>query len=142
MDPLSVTASIIALVGAAGDIGKGLKKVLRLRHAPDILLALNNEVVDLQCVIQDIDDVLRQHSEIINRPIYPSLYRGLTRAKETLLELDSLIAYQMTTVHGTDSHLRLDRSTWLRAEPHVQRLKDQIRSDRVDLSAALNLLAA
>lgn len=47
MDPLSETASIIAIIQDSGAVGKGLKQIVTLRSAPDILLALNNEAADL-----------------------------------------------------------------------------------------------
>ena len=47
MDPLSLTASIIAVVGAGSTIGKGLKKAVEARHMPDVVLDLNNEISDL-----------------------------------------------------------------------------------------------
>lgn len=47
MDPLSLTASIIAVVGTGSAVSRGLKKVLLARDLPDVILQLNNEVVDL-----------------------------------------------------------------------------------------------
>jgi hypothetical protein len=44
MDPLSVTASIIAVVTAAGQISKGLRSLYDLRHAPQEVIELANEV--------------------------------------------------------------------------------------------------
>ena len=44
MDPLSVTASLLAVLGAAGAAGRALQHMSDLRHAPDQLLALTNAV--------------------------------------------------------------------------------------------------
>lgn len=144
MDPLSVTASIIALFQAGGAVGKGLKKIANLRNAPDILLALNNEVADLHCLVENIDDVLRQHREIIGLEPIVSLCRALDRAKRTLLKLENMLAYKLTSIKCKDGELHpvLDRSSWLRLENSVQRLKDEIREDKVSLSSALSVLTS
>ena len=44
MEPLSVAASVLAVLGAAGAAGRGLQHVLALRNAPDQVIALMNEV--------------------------------------------------------------------------------------------------
>ncbi|KAK0510246.1 hypothetical protein JMJ35_007640 [Cladonia borealis] len=144
MDPLSVTASIIALFQAGGTVSKGLKKIANLRNAPDILLALNNEVADLHALLGNIDDVLRHHREIIGLEPIVSLCRALDRAKRTLLELENVLAYKLTSIRCKDgeSHQVLDRSSWLRLESRVQRLKDEIREDKVSLSSELSVLTS
>lgn len=139
MDPLSVTASILAVLGAGGEVGKACKKIIDLRDAPDALIALNNEVTDLHILVRDVDDILRQHSRISETDALPSVISALKRVKATLLRLESLIAYELTTPSGSNGR-RLDRSVWLRAESKVQKLKDDIRADRVALAPALSLL--
>ena len=144
MDPLSVTASIIALFQAGGTVSKGLKKIANLRNAPDILLALNNEVADLHALLGNIDNVLRHHREIIGLDPIVSLCRALDRAKRTLLELENVLAYKLTSIRCKDgeSHQVFDRSSWLRLESRVQRLKDEIREDKVSLSSELSVLTS
>lgn len=43
-DPLSATASVIAVVGAASQIAITLKRLWSLRDAPDVVQAIMNEV--------------------------------------------------------------------------------------------------
>ncbi|KAK3172849.1 hypothetical protein OEA41_006174 [Lepraria neglecta] len=123
MDPLSMTASIIAVVGVGGTIGKGLAKIVALRHAPQIVLALNNEIADLQCVVQDIDDLLRRCSEMTDF-------------------LPPTISSELTSIKGKRNEAELDRSVWLRAEHKAQKLKDEIRDAMVRLASTLSLLAS
>ena len=47
MDPLSISASIIAVIGTIRTVSQGLERLASLRHAPDQLLALTNEVSTL-----------------------------------------------------------------------------------------------
>lgn len=141
MDPFSLTVGILTMLSAGGTIGKTLEKTIILK-APDVLFALNNEVVDLQIVVQDVSDLLHQHSQISQDAPIKSVCFALDKSKRTLLELESLIAYELTTTTGKDNELRLDRSAWFRLEPKVLKLKNDIRNDRVRLSEALNVLSS
>jgi hypothetical protein len=68
MDPLSVTASIIAVIGTARQITKNLQKIHILHDAPSELHALMNDVVDFQAVLGDVDAVLGARNEGIDLP--------------------------------------------------------------------------
>lgn len=50
-EPIGIAASVVTLVKTSRMIGNGISKLLALKHAPDVLLALNNDVVDLEYVI-------------------------------------------------------------------------------------------
>ncbi len=142
MDPLSLTASIIAIVQISGTIGKGLKKIVNLRNAPDIFLALNNEVADLQCILQDVNSLLRQRLDTTGQEPLGSLVRALEKAKQTLSKLEILLAYDLTTTKRNGNEARLDRSVWIRAEAKVHQIKDEIREDKSSLSSALSILTS
>ena len=137
-DPLSVTASILAILGAGGAVGKGLRKLLKLKRAPDILLALNNEIADLHCVIQTVNEVLRQHKAIEESSV-GRVSQSLDNIKRTLMTFESFVAYELTVVEDNDNHTRLDKSSWLLAEPKVKKLKNQIQVDKADLCLASSL---
>jgi hypothetical protein len=47
MDPLSIAASILAVVSAAQTAAEVVKKLVALRHVPDQILQLNNEISPL-----------------------------------------------------------------------------------------------
>lgn len=142
MDPLSVTASILAVIGTAGVVGKGLTKIVALRHAPDILLGLKNEVADLYCVVQGVDHLIRQHTETARAIPIANLCRALEKASMTLFGLEDIIENDLSTVRARDGEIKLDRYAWLRSASKVQKMRDQIRADRVDLAAALSLLSS
>lgn len=147
MDPLSLTASIITVVGAASTVSRGLKKILSARNLPHIVLQLNNEVTDLQVVIQDVEDLLCRRAQVNREDRKPlqkqaSLVRALEHANQTLLALQSLIACKLTTVDSRDGRIKFKRKSWLLVESRVKSLKDEIRTDRLRLSAAQSLLAS
>lgn len=51
MDPLCITASIVTLLGTTRLVGKGLGKLIRICGVPNVLSALNNEVLDLEILV-------------------------------------------------------------------------------------------
>lgn len=48
MDPISITASLLTLVGAAGRVGQGARCLWDLRQAPAMLALLDEEVSRIQ----------------------------------------------------------------------------------------------
>ena len=139
-DPLSVAASILTLLGAGGAVGKFLKKAIALRKAPDILLALNNDVADLHQIVHDVDELLQEHSSMVGKAPLGHICESLEKVKKTLSIFEHLISYQLTEVERDGSYLRLDRSAWLRAEPKIVRLRERIRAGKGDLCLSLTLL--
>ena len=109
MDPLSLTASIIAILGTGGAIAKGFVKIRGTRHAPVVLLQLNNEVSDLTLLVQAVDQQLQSYRS----PMAPStqdqvICKALERAKEVVLDLEKLIGYTLTK--ETSSGLQVNRT--------------------------------
>ncbi|KAL9117432.1 MAG: hypothetical protein Q9187_006031 [Circinaria calcarea] len=132
MDPLSITAGIIAVLGAGGNVAGGLSKIRELKRAPDGLLQLNNEVTDLQLLVQATDELYRQHNETtaIQQEV---VCNALERAKHTVLELEKLIGYTLTkeTAAGTE----VDRVNWFRYHVKVRDMRDTLRGVKSDLNA-------
>lgn len=119
MDPLTITASIVTLIEAGSQLSRLLRKVIRLKKAPAVLLALNNEISDLQVVIGDINDLLRiADRDDIATP--RSLANALEQVKSVLLELERFVAYDLTTVTSDSSEFRIDKSVLLRSEKRLQ----------------------
>ena len=139
-DPLSIITAVVTLLGAGGQIGKSLKKVVSLKNAPGILLAVNNEITDLHAVVQIFDDLLQRQYNTGDAAPYCQLSASLEKVKQTLLRLEQLVSYDLTVVVGDDHHLRLDKSVWLLAEPKFRAIKDQIRDDKTALYRGLALL--
>lgn len=50
-EPIGIAASVVTLVKTSRMVASEKSKLLALKHAPDVLLALNNEVVDLEYLI-------------------------------------------------------------------------------------------
>ena len=139
-DPLSAATSILTLLGACGAVGKFLKKVVALRDAPDILLALNNDIADLQHIVQVVNELLQEYSRMTEKAPLDRVCESLGKVKKTLSTLENLVSYELTVVERDSSHLRLDRSVWLRVENKIRRLREEIRANKGDLCLSLTLL--
>ncbi len=137
MDPLSITASILTILGAGGQVAKGIAKIRALKFAPDILLALHNEIADIQYLVQDVNDVARQHEEVHETKFSASVCRALEKVRETLLATEQLIAYELTTIDSVNGLVKLDWKRWLRLEDNIRQLQERMRNNKVDLSTAL-----
>ena len=141
MDPLSLTASIATLLGAGGTVANGLDRIRKLKHAPDLLLQLNNEVNDLQLVIRSVDELAQQwtHQLSTSDKQQDSINMTLSRARESVLELERLIAYVLTreTKRGT----KVNRLAWIVNLDGIRDVKTRIRAAREDLNAVWAMLS-
>ena len=138
MDPLSITVSAITLLGTGGTIAKGLHRIRSLRTAPDTLLQLHNEVSDLHLLLHAIDGLYRQNRDPDIGSQQEIVCTVLKRAKDTVLELEKVIAYVLTK--ETDSGTELDRVAWLLAFKKVKKLQNDMRNVRNDLNTVWTVI--
>ena len=94
-DPLSLVASIVALVGAAESVGKVLVRIKNLYNAPDEYLALINELTDLNIILSGVQGYI---IHIADRPPaaqadIQNMSTLVDRAKANLLEIEKLVEY-------------------------------------------------
>ena len=142
MDPLSISASVITLIGAGGTLSTLIRKCIGLKNAPNVLRALNDEVSELQSTTNDVDELLRTTTlDPDDRPP-ESLVRSLSRVKSILLELQRCISYELTTVTADGESIRLDKSVYLWTERRLHELKDEIHASKIALASALSLFAS
>src|SRR5215469_5056364 len=92
MNPLSVAASIISVIGAAAAVAKILKKLRsELKSVPDSLSSLINETSDLQLVLDASEIALREWRKSSDKSYLPELFSSvsdiLKRMQERLEEL-------------------------------------------------------
>ena len=55
-DPLSITASVLTVVGAAGEVGKGLRLLKVLKGAPEGLDDLLDDISRLELVLETVNN--------------------------------------------------------------------------------------
>lgn len=138
MDPLSLTASLIAVVTAAGAVANGLGKIKNLKDAPAELLMLMTEVSDLQVVLEEVNEVVRV--QIRNDDRLPlSLAQILLRAKNTLLKLNKLIQGPLTqSQRSAAGESKVARLVWIRERSNVKSLQEEVRNIKLNLTTVLS----
>ena len=159
-DPLSLVASIVAVVGVGGQVAKAVKKLASLKGAPDIILALNNEITDLHLVVLAIEDVFQKHcSSGVPFPgnragdihVDAAVTKALQFAKDKTVELETLyqqIAPALSTPGGTSkvnktmqSRIpKLVKNVWIQEQRRVKQIQQDLHSARLKLTAALGIL--
>ena len=150
MDPISVTASAITLLAVGGKAAKVVKHLALLRTAPDVVLALNNELTDLRLVITAIEAVFKAQ-EASGTPsqgrrdhqtsAQASLVSSLKQVNEKALELEALYdkLCQKNWDPKSSSLGKIHRGIWLLEHRNIKRVQD-FRSLRLKLVAALGVL--
>ena len=130
MEPLSVTASVVAVLGAARRLLKGLGLLKAAEGAPASL-------DDLLLHLSGIEEVLQATQDVPTEPstVSPGLSRVLGRTKAKFVEMESLIQYTLTEA-GESS--KVDRWQWLRKRDEIEKLRRQLDALRNDLTALIS----
>ncbi|KAL8811735.1 MAG: hypothetical protein Q9200_001568 [Gallowayella weberi] len=131
-EAFGIAAGIITLITTSRKAADGISKILDLKDAPNILLALNNEVVDLHFVIQDLAELEQRFQNTLYEAITPSFRRVIERTKEVLLSLDKLIAFRLTTPSSEFGLSRVDRSISIQSYSETRRIDYQVKTFATD----------
>lgn len=139
MDPLSVTASIVAIVGAGSSLASGLRSIYALKDAPDELLQLNEELFHVQLLVSAIQESCRQRGDRVSAEDQCDklIFMTLKRSRDKVLDVEKLIAYDLTKVTANGD--KLDKAAWLRAPSKVRRAKERLLEVRIALTGILNV---
>ena len=142
-DPLSLSASIIALRGAAEGVSKTLAKLHELRNAPNELLALNNEISDLRIVLNDLERHFRRNANMpyAMEPLQPMSVL-LQRGKDRLLQLDQLIQYKLLKPSSTPERVKVSWRGWIKAKRAVERHRQTLHDTRLNILTQMGVLNA
>lgn len=142
MDPLSITASIIAVIGLGGKTVASLAKLRAIVHAKEELSALINEISDLQAVLTTLSHITaEEENDHVHLGPKKALASHVQRAKDKILELEELIAYELTKI-GRDGNIEAARHAWLRKRHVVFRLQDELKTIRWNLATSLGMVTS
>ncbi|MCJ1316497.1 hypothetical protein MMC15_001818, partial [Xylographa vitiligo] len=131
MDPISSPASILAVVGAAQDSVKISLKFLRtIRKALGGLQALLDEVTQIEAVLSDVKNACGHGQEST-----PALDLLLDKTTTKLLQLNKLIHFKLVRAKET---LEVDSLSFARHQGVIAEFKDDLKSLRQDITAALS----
>ncbi|OQV00430.1 Ankyrin repeat-containing protein [Cladophialophora immunda] len=146
MDPLSFTASLIALIGAANAASQGLQKLIRLRGVPDVILALNNEVSDLQLLLHEVNSLFSEARSV------HAENRGSTAPKIAGFQsLPPILEHIQAKLNDLDTILKklpanglkfTSKVLWLRVESNVFKIRNELGTLKHNLNTALGILTS
>ena len=140
-EALSLAASIIAVLGAAEGVAKGIVKIQSIRNAPDEILALNNEISDLKVLLYDIQHFVQTTPESqISRNYIEPLMTSTERAKEKLLQLDALVQYKILKPQTLPNKPKISSREWLKATKVIDRSRQSLRDIRSNIAARFLLI--
>ncbi|UKZ47295.1 hypothetical protein TrVGV298_001513 [Trichoderma virens] len=140
MDPLSITASVIAIVQLTAAVGSGFQRLMSLRGASDQLLQVMNEVTDLEALARDMQSILQERDEASSLDsatlaTLPGLCQQVTALMQELKDIvQGCLKEEITS---TASSLKIKRIAWLRAADKMNTMQARIRAMRLRLSSAL-----
>ena len=138
MDPLSITASVIAVAGMAASTGRTFQELRSLcKTLPGRLHALSNEVADIELVLNQVAAVFRERG---NDPVLQAHVSGIPTlvegANSKLQELKSIIERFSQSCRGN----RVSWSgayLWRKDQARLQILQEDIRSIKCSLNIML-----
>ena len=147
MDPLSVAASVIAVVQAVGSIGKIVKTIRSLGNAPAEFLVLLNELSVIQAVLEQVKSSLQQlqtspiSTTSDNLSVVKFLEQELAQFSEDLKELAKRF---ITSINGRDRDglPRISKANWYREKATITQLRQKAQDVQSQLTLAFTVTNA
>ncbi|KAJ4371530.1 hypothetical protein N0V83_004749 [Neocucurbitaria cava] len=143
MDPLSITASVLAIIGASEKTVKGLAKLRSFKHAVAEFSALINEVQDLRLVLANV--AVQNHQLEQNPDDGPvlALRSLLKRAEKQVQELEEYIQYDLSKP-GIDEPggIRVKRRSWVLHQEKLATIQQGIKTSRLNLATAIGIVTS
>ena len=144
MDPLSVAASIVGILAAAGKISELLHCVVSsAKVAPQVITALAFEVDDVRAAVSSLQGLLMHH--LISAPSRRTkliqldrLIITLTEMVLTFSELEAAVS-PMVVPEGEKSPLKT-RLRWTRIESDCSKKVEKLQRHKASVSLMLNIL--
>lgn len=142
-DPLSIVASAITLGGAVGAAKKTLDKAKTRFKANDELLALMNELTNIQIIASGLSEEvqLRQDHNSLSQHSITTLVSLLDQIKHEVDGLEKLIHYRMIKEHKQNGEVKAEKITWAREQSNISFHRDRLRDLKLDLTLQLNAVA-
>lgn len=141
MDPLSFTASLCAVIGAAKVGAKGLRKIATYFHAPKEIESLVTELKRLEQLlaqtvnlVEDIDDAtLKAHGYVLEREV--------GKASNKIDQINRLLATPHTLVAKLNDGKRA-RAIWMQNKGKIRTIQGDLKDAWTTINYALGILTA
>ncbi|KAK0718620.1 ankyrin repeat-containing domain protein [Lasiosphaeria miniovina] len=136
MDPLSICASVAALIGITESAGAGLGRLWELRQAPTHLQALQNEVTDFRAILTFVRDALEDLRDARPSADLAVINSAVNRGASVVRELQDLIETRLTRPEPSNGIPNVRHRGFLRQQ-RIQRMCESLRDARTHLGTAL-----
>jgi len=125
-DPLSITASVIALSQAALLIAKGIRTLATIRHADSDVSSLLDELSVLHVLAEKIVQLKDSHrfTPADHEPLI--LKTARTRLQDTATSLEELIAV-VVVADSDPNNRRISKRNWIRLSSKVKNCAKESR---------------
>ena len=138
MDPISLTASIIAvlqLCAATGKVFISLREICK--SLPGRLHALSEEVEDFSAVLRELSTLLEERSRLrISPNERDRLPLLLERATSKLIELRGVLE-ELVVVCRSSRVALIQANSWRKVQERLKRLQDDIHNVKTSLNILL-----
>ena len=138
MDPLSMTASLIAVATLAASTGRAFRELRALcKSLPGRLHALSNEVADIELVLYQVASVVEERAgDPILQDQQANIPQLLKQAQAKLDELRTIV--QKLTEFCEHTKIPLFRAhAWRKDQPRLQALQEDIKTVKCSLNIML-----
>lgn len=141
MDPLSITAGILAVLGATKGATQCLRTIKNIHNAPLEVTTLTDELDRISALLDEILRLLEIVPED-ERFQYSSILTKYILSASRLMD-DMVLLLRSPSLH----RLRLSdenakRAAWFRNKGKIKTLSTELKSVRLDLCLALHTLTA
>jgi hypothetical protein len=146
MDPLSITAAVVSFLSFSGSCAKHLRRLIHAaNHAPDEILAMSNEISDINLILNDIENTNRtietsgaqgQASPDLNS----ALSEQLVIARSKIVQLEALSSKLFIRLpNGT---MEFQRYAWVRKRSKAISSQRDLRKVKRSLDLLLSSATA
>jgi hypothetical protein len=140
MDPLSFTASLIAVVGAVATVAQQLEELrTALRTASNTICLVTNELSDLRIVLGACESAVKElytNSTEHHPPTTLSDAASLfDKAKKLLKDLENAVRSCLKASDNEEGKIkpRVLKIRWLREKGKIKALQEQLRETKQDI---------
>ena len=137
MDPLSITAGAIAVIGAIQQTARCIERLHAIRQAPLELTLLLEEVADLSELLKHVQTAQKSPAYGDGGPRPTEGPKGLdwqiSRTSTKLNELDQLLQH-----HTSRTDRRTPDFGWVRGRRKANALREDLKLLRLNLAASLS----
>ena len=138
MDPLSFTASLLAVLAAARVGVKGLRRLNDYRKAPQELADLVSELESLESLLTDVQSLAELHRHVSHSR---SLFESVQHAGSKIANIHQLLnsrPLKLPSLNKASQVLLM----WARYKPKLITLREDLRVIKADIVARLSLVSA